>query len=545
MTEWTLGEVFDAVADAVPDRIMTVCGDRRNTFGETALRTRRFANFLADRGFGAHTPRDGLERWECGQDRIAMLMYNDLYPDVLIGCLKARVVPVNINPRYTSQEIRSLLEYIAPRGIVYHRSFGPAVAEALDGSAELTAGVELRVSVDDGTDTPELDGAVSFDEAVAQGDPARVIAGSPDDLMMMCTGGTTGRPKAVLWRQGDAYVSSMNGSDHETDEPIRALTALTGQSWFAVSPLSHAAGTWTAFSGLLAGQTIVLYDDRNTFDARRALEIVEKENVLLMTIVGDAYAGPLVDEMRKRRNNFDSLMVIASGGAATNAVHRKAFLELLPHATIVEGYGSTETGGMGFGRSNRGAEVDTFAPMPGGYAVSHDRTRMLKPGDDEIGWAARAGRVPLGYFRDRHATEHTFPVVDGQRMAIPGDRVRLADDGSLRLLGRDSLVINTGGEKVFVEEVEEVLRAHPAVIDALVAGRASERWGQEVVALVQAVDEAQCPTEDLKRVCGESLARYKTPKQFMFVPAIRRLGNGKPDYRWAAQQVQGRGAVLS
>ncbi len=483
MNEWTLGEVFDAVADAVPERIMTVCGDRRSTFGESAVRTRRFANFLAERGFGAQTEREGLERWECGQDRVAMLMYNDLYPDVLIGCLKARVVPVNINPRYTPQEIRSLLEYIAPRGIVYHRSFGQVVSEVVSGSAELKDSVELLVSVDDGTGISELDGAVSFDEAVAQGDPEKVIKGSPDDLMMMCTGGTTGRPKAVLWRQGDAYVSSMNGSDHESDEPIRTLTALTGQSWFAVSPLSHAAGTWTAFSGLLAGQTVVLYDDRNAFDAQRALEIVEKENVLLMTIVGDAYAGPLVDEMRKRRNNFESLIVIASGGAATNAIHRKAFLELLPNATIVEGYGSTETGGMGFGRSSRGAEVDTFAPMPGGYAVSTDRTRILEPGDDEIGWAARAGRVPLGYFRDRHATENTFPVVDGQRMAIPGDRVRIANDGSLRLLGRDSLVINTGGEKVFVEEVEEVLRAHPAssmhwwsVGPASAGDKRSSRW---------------------------------------------------------------------
>ncbi|MFD6895146.1 AMP-binding protein [Rhodococcus sp. NPDC060086] len=545
MTEWTLGEVFDAVAEAVPERTMTVCGDRRNTFGESALRTRRFANFLAERGFGAHTAREGLERWECGQDRVAMLMYNDLYPDVLIGCLKARVVPVNINPRYTAQEIRSLLEYIAPRGIVYHRSFGPVIDEVVSGSAELKDGVELLVSVDDGTGVSELDGAVSFDEAVAQGDPEKVIKGSPDDLMMMCTGGTTGRPKAVLWRQGDAYVSSMNGSDHESDEPIRALTTLTGQSWFAVSPLSHAAGTWTAFSGLLAGQTVVLYDDRSTFDPRTALEIVEKENVLLMTIVGDAYAGPLVDEMRKRRNNFESLVVIASGGAATNAIHRKAFLELLPNVTIVEGYGSTETGGMGFGRSSRGAEVDTFAPMPGGSAVSHDRTRLLKPGDDEIGWAARSGRVPLGYFRDRPSTENTFPVVDGERMAIPGDRVRMADDGSLRLLGRDSLVINTGGEKVFVEEVEEVLRAYPGVVDALVVGRASERWGQEVVALVHVVDEINGPADELKDACGASLARYKIPKHFVFVPAIRRLGNGKPDYRWAARQVQDEGTAVS
>ncbi|MEE2058501.1 AMP-binding protein [Rhodococcus artemisiae] len=533
MPEWTLGAVFDAVADAVPDRTMTVCKQRRTSFGEASLSTRRFANFLADRGFGAHTPSGELDRWECGQDRIAMIMYNDRYPEVLIGCLKARTVPVNINPRYTARELRDLLAYLQPRGIVYHRSFGPVLAEIIDD-------VDLLVCVDDDSDTPELDGAVSYETAVEMGDPDRVITGSPDDVMMLCTGGTTGSPKAVLWRQSDVYVSSMNGADHDSAEPLQALTALTGQKWFAVSPLSHAAGTWTAFAGLLAGQTVVLYDDRNPFDARDTLDIVERENVALMTIVGDAYAGPLVREMRHRRHRLDSLLAIGTGGAATNPVHRRAFLELLPHVTVVEGYGSTETGGMGFGRSSSGAEVDTFAPMPGGTAVSQDRTRLLRPGDDEIGWAARTGRVPLGYFRDRDATERTFPVVDGVRMAIPGDRVTMADDGTLRLLGRDSLVVNTGGEKVFVEEVEEVLRVYPGVADALVVGRPSERWGQEVVALVHLERESNCTAEELGQACRVELAGFKIPKEFVFVPEIRRLGNGKADYRWAAQQAQSR-----
>lgn len=531
MPEWTLGAVFDAVADAVPDRTMTVCGDRRSTFGDVAERTRRFANFLAEQGFGMHVPRSELDRWECGQDRIAMIMHNDRYPEVLIGCLKARTVPVNVNPRYTARELRDLLTYLAPRGIVYHRSFGPVLAEFADEIA-------LLVCVEDDSGAPEVPGAISFDTAVATGDPDHVIEGSPDDLMMLCTGGTTGSPKAVLWRQSDVYVSAMNGADHDSAEPLRALTAVTGQTWFAVSPLSHAAGTWTAFAGLLAGQTIVLYDDRHPFDARATLDTVEREKVALMTIVGDAYAGPLVREMRTGRHRLDSLMVIGTGGAATNQVYRRAFLDLLPHVTIAEGYGSTETGGMGFGRSSRGAEVDTFDPMPGGTAVSADRTRLLRRGDNEIGWAARTGRVPLGYFRDHEATECTFPVVDGVRMAIPGDRVTMAPDGTLRLLGRDSLVINTGGEKVFVEEVEEALRAHPGVVDALVVGRPSERWGQEVVALVHLDERAGCATTDLDRRCRKELAGFKVPKAFVFVPEIQRLGNGKADYRWAAHCAQ-------
>lgn len=223
MSEWSLGAVFDAVADAVPDRTMTVCGDRRITFGASASTTRRFANFLADRGFGEHIPRQRLDRWECGQDRIALIMRNDLYPDLMIACAKARVVPVNINHHYTRREIGDLLAYIAPRGIVYHRSFGPVVAEAAP------AGVELLVSVDDGSGIPELAGAVPFDEAVVLGDPDNVIATSPDDLIMLCTGGTTGRPKGVLWRQGDMYVSSMNGADHDTVEPVQALARATGR----------------------------------------------------------------------------------------------------------------------------------------------------------------------------------------------------------------------------------------------------------------------------------------------------------------------------
>ena len=530
MTEWSLGAVFDAVADAVPDRTMTVCGERRSTFGESASRTRRFANFLADRGFGEHTPRHRLDRWECGQDRIALIMRNDLYPDLMIACAKARVVPVNINHHYTPREIHDLLAYIAPRGIVYHRSFGPVVAQTAP------PGVELLVSVDDGADVPELAGAVPFEEAVELGDADTVIATLPDDLIMLCTGGTTGRPKGVLWRQGDMYVSSMNGADHDSAEPVQALARATGQVWFAASPLSHAAGTWTTFAGLLAGQTVVLYDDREKFDARTALETAEREKVTLMTIVGDAYAGPLVREMQRRPYELSSLSVIGTGGAATNPVHKRALLEQLPHAFLVEGYGSSETGGMGYGRSTRGAEVDTFDPMPGGTAVSHDRTRLLNPGDPEIGWAARTGRVPLGYFDDRAATEATFPIIDGQRLAIPGDRVTVDADGSLRLLGRDSLVVNTGGEKVFVEEVEEVLRAQPGVVDALVVGRSSPRWGQEIVALVQSAD-GESAEFALRQACRDALAGFKAPKAFVFVPEIRRLGNGKPDYRWAAQQV--------
>ncbi|MGW4365852.1 AMP-binding protein [Nocardia takedensis] len=527
MSEWTLGAVFDEVAAAVPERTMTICGDRRRSFGETASRTRRFANFLADRGFGEHTPRADLRRWECGQDRVALVMRNDQYLDVMIGCVKARVVPVNINHHYTAHEIRDLLAYVRPRAVVYHRYFGPVIEQALP------EGVDLLISVDDDSDAPELPDAIPYEQAVDSGAEEPVIATSPDDLVMLCTGGTTGRPKGVLWRQSDMYVSSMNGADHESPDGLRELAKMTGHVWFAVSPLSHAAGIWTSFAGLLAGQTIALYDDRHRFDAHRALEIAERERAALMTIIGDAYAAPLVRAMRERDYDLSALLAIGTGGAATNPVHKRDLLDMLPHAYVVEGYGSSETGGMGFGRSTRGAEVDTFAPMPGGTAVSEDRTRFLTPGGGEIGWAARTGRVPLGYLDDQAATERTFPVIDGVRMAIPGDRATVDADGTLRLLGRDALVVNTGGEKVFVEEVEEVLRAHPAVTDALVVGRPSPKWGQEVVALVCCETPDEAIVAVLQQSCKDRLAGFKTPKAVIFVAEIRRLGNGKPDYRWA------------
>jgi len=539
VSEWTIGQVLDAVASAVPDREMTICGDRRSTFAESALRTRRLANFLADKGFGVRTPNAELRRWECGQDRVALLMHNDLYLDVMIGCLKARTVPVNVNPHYTAHEVADLLAYLRPSAVVYHRKFGPTLAEALPDRAGL-----LIIAVEDGTDIAHLPDAVPFDQAVAEGDPDRVIETSPDDLAMLCTGGTTGRPKGVLWRQADLYVSSMNGSDHESIDVLHAFARATGQKWFAMSPLSHAAGVFTSCSGLLAGQSIVLYDDRERFDARVALATAEREQVALMTMVGDAYAAPLVAELRTRSYELASLFGVATGGAATNPLYKRQLLELLPHVTLVEGYGSSETGGMGFGRSTKDAPVETFAPMPGGTAISADRTRFLTPGEPEIGWAARVGRVPLGYFDDRDATVRTFPEIDGQRMAVPGDRVTVDADGTIRLLGRDSLVVNTGGEKVFVEEVEEVLRACPGVTDALVVGRPSSRWGTEVVALVQTVS-GEAETETLRAVCRQRLAGFKVPKQFVPVAGIRRLGNGKPDYRWASARASAAADVES
>ena len=532
MPEWTIGAVLDVIAEVIPDRLITACGDRRSTFAETADRTRRLANFLADRGFGAHRERAGLQNWECGQDRVALVMHNDLYTDMVIGCLKARTVPVNVNYNYTPREVAELLDYVRPRGVIYHKSLGTNFADVFPPES-----ADLLLSIEDASGVPELPGAVSLDEALAQGNGGRELTGLPDDLLMICTGGTTGRPKGVLWRQSDIYVSSMLGADHASAQEIRDKVAgPAAPPWFAVSPLMHAAGMWTAFAAIMAGTPVVLYDTSRKLDPPLVWKTAERERVGMMTMVGDAYAAPLVEELRRGGYDLSSLNSIGTGGAATNPKYQRALLEMLPNMTLINGYGSSETGNMGFGHSYGETRTDTFTLREGGLVLSEDYSHFLSPGEREIGWAAREGRIPLGYFNDPDATRMTFPEVDGKRVVISGDRASLEGDGTLRLYGRDSLVVNTGGEKVFVEEVEEVLRAHPAVADALVVGRPSERWGEELVALVELRDRAEAEPELLHAHCTSQLARFKAPKELIFVDQVQRLGNGKADYRWAKSQ---------
>jgi len=538
VSEWTLGAVLDAIAAVVPDRVMTVCGERRSTYAESADRSRRLANYLAAKGFGVHRERDTLQQWECGQDRVALIMHNDLYPDMVIGCLKARVAPVNINYHYTPREIAELLDHVKPRGVIYHRSLGARFADVLPPD-----GAELMVSIDDGSGAPELPGAVDLEEVLAQGDNDEPISPSPDDVIMICTGGTTGRPKGVLWRQADMYVLSMNGADHESVDEIHEKVRNGGAPWYAVSPLMHAAGMWTAFAALMNGLTVILYDNRTKFDAVTVLETVQREKVGLMTMVGDAYAGPLVEELQRRSYGLSSLFAIGTGGAATNPKHQRALLEAMPKITLINGYGSSETGNMAFGHSQHGQQRDTFQFREGGLVLSDDYSGFLEPGDPEIGWVARSGRIPLGYFGDEPATLRTFPVVHGTRVVISGDRASVEVDGTLRLFGRDSLVVNTGGEKVFVEEVEEVLRAHPDVADALVVGRPSERWGEELVALVEPRGGVHVTQEPLQQHCTSHLARFKLPKDYILVEHVHRLGNGKADYRWAKRQATQRAMI--
>ncbi|CUU57500.1 fatty-acyl-CoA synthase [Parafrankia irregularis] len=526
--EWSLPAVLDVVTDVAPEREMLVWTTVRRSYAQVQDRTRRLAAFLVSRGLGVRHERAELERWECGQSPVAILLSNcPEYIEAMIGAFRARAVPFNVNHHYAPREIGALLDQVGAEAIVYHRRLGPAIAAA--GAAGC-----LLLEVDDGSGVEPLPGSIAFEEAIATaGDVENLPEPSPDDLYLVCTGGTTGTPKGVLWRQADVYVSAAGGVDGATRELIASIAGNGAGAWFAAPPLMHGAAQWTAFAGLDNGATVILHDDAKPFDAPGILETIERERVTLMSIVGDAYARPLLEQLQARPYDLSSLVRLGTGGAVTSASVKHGLLELLPGLTVVDGYGASETGGMAFGASRKGAETREFEPSPGAAVLSADRSRFLAPGEDEIGWVARVGRTPLGYLNDRAKTEETFPIIDGQRAAVPGDRARLTTEGRIELFGRDAMVVNTGGEKVFVEEVEEVLRQHPDVLDALVVGRPSERFGQEVVALVQARPGTSPAPGELREFVALSLARFKAPRAVLICDRLGRHPTGKADYTWA------------
>ena len=530
MVEWSLARVYDIVCAAIPEREFVVWGDVRETYGQFATRANALAAYLVAQGLGTHRERAELRPWECGQDRVAVLLHNrPEHLETILGCWQARAIPCNVNYQYTATEIAELLRMLGARSVVYERALAPQLAEILDQ-------IDVLVELDDGSDASSLPGAVDYDSIVQAGGILAITA-TPDDLYIACTGGTTGRPKAVLWRQGDLFVAALGGTDDATEDDLRARAERGGGVWFPTSPLMHVAAQWTAFLAAGMGATVVLHDDRTRFDPAIILATAERERANMMTIIGDAYARPLVDEMQRADYDLSALAVLGTGGTPTSAAAKDALAEQLPHATIRDGYGASEIGVLGSGeQSARVAQTQQFTVPPAARILSEDRSHFLVPGDDEVGWMVRAGHVPLGYLDDEAATRATFPEVQGVRVAVAGDRARFTDDGQVVLLGRDSLVVNTGGEKVFVEEVEDVLKRHDAVVDALVTGRPHERFGQEVVAVVQPVAPGVASPTELREWCTQHLARYKAPRAFLFVAEVRRHPSGKADYRWAKER---------
>lgn len=530
--QWALADVFDVVSDAAPDRVAIVWLDRRQTYAETRVRTDALAGFLAAQDLGGAPPTPDTPRWECPQARVAVLAHNrPEHVEAFLACWRARVVPFNVNYHYTHAEVAALLRAMGARAAIYERGLGEKLRD-------VAGDLDLLLEIEDDTEGTGLAGATAYASAIADARPGVELAPvSPDDRYMACTGGTTGHPKGVLWRQGDIFVAGMGGPARMTAEQLRERATVGGGVWFPTSPLMHVAAQWTAMVGINSGGTLVLHDDARPFDMDTILETAARERVNAMTIVGDAYARPMVERLQKGDLDLSCLFMIGTGGAPTSLDLKRSLHEHLPKVLIRDGYGASEIGAAAFGTlPEQEEQLQRFELGPDARVLSNDRSRFLGPDDTEIGWLARCNHVPLGYLDDPAATEALFPVVEGVRLAVPGDRARMEPDGRFVLLGRDSLVVNTGGEKVFVEEVEDALKQCDGVRDAIVVGRASPRFGQEVVAIVELEEDARVDGHELREGCCEHLARYKAPRAFVFVEHIKRHPSGKADYAWARER---------
>ncbi|MCV7279849.1 acyl-CoA synthetase [Mycolicibacterium flavescens] len=541
-TQFTVAAAADTVAATIGDREFIVQGDRRYTYAQVVERSNRLAAFLHSRGLGCHVERSQLSGHEVGQDLLGIYAYNGPeYIEGMLGSWRARVAPFNVNYRYVKNELHYLLNDSDASALLYHAAFAPRVAEVLPDLPNLR--VLIQIADDSGNDL--LDGAVDYESIVGSGTAVLPpIEPSPDDLYVLYTGGTTGMPKGVLWRQHDIFMTSFGGRNMATGELITSLDDIAkrvaegpGTKILTLPPLMHGAAQWAAMTALTTGQTIVFMANPGSLDADEVVRTVEREKALVVQVVGDAVARPLADAIERSSADLSSLAVIANGGALLTPTAKQRLIDVKPGLIVMDGVGSSETGIQMNHMSAPGAvSTGKFNAGPDTFVAAEDLSAILEPGHDGIGWLAQRGFVPLGYKGDADKTAKTFPVIDGVRYSIPGDRARHQADGSIELLGRDSVTINSGGEKIFVEEVETALLSHPAVADVVVSGRPSERWGQEVVAVVALTPGASAEAQELIDHAAESIARYKLPKAVVFRPTIERSPAGKADYRWAREQ---------
>ncbi len=526
--EYNLADLFESVVDVVPDREALVYLDhpgtgaeRRLTYAELDAAANRIGHHLLDSGI-----RPG--------EHLGLHLYNGIeYLQTVLGCLKARIVPVNVNYRYVEEELVYLYRDADLVALVFDAEFEDRVAAARPRAGKLRHLVRVGAGGSLG---------VPFGEAEAGGSAERGFpARSGDDQFIIYTGGTTGMPKGVMWRQEDLFFAGLGGGA-PTGEPVKKPEELaervaaggSGITFFPAPPLMHGTSTLTAFIGFNFGQRVVLH---RKFVPEEVLRTIEKEKVTSMSLVGDAMLRPLIDALGGPMKGTDcsSMFSVSSSGAIMSETVRRQFLELVPNVMLLNNFGSSESGFNGTATEDAGPER--------GFRIRvNSRTQVVDPATHEpvtvgeVGRVAQCGHVPLGYYNDPAKTAETFFEKDGQRWVLLGDMATVDEEGVVTVLGRGSQCINTGGEKVYPEEVEQALKSHPDVYDALVAGVPDAKWGHHVAAVVQLREGADRPSlEDIQTHCRSHLAGYKIPRRLVVTDAIRRSPSGKADYRWARE----------
>ncbi|MCM2387564.1 AMP-binding protein [Streptomyces albipurpureus] len=543
--ELNLWHIFSAVCASVADREAIVAAHRRFSYAQLADRSSRLAQVLSAHGLGVHTPRAELSGWEIGQDTVALCLLNSPeYLECSLGGYAARTAPFNVNYRYVPEELAYVLNDAGASAVVYHARFAPAIAATLPQLRR----TPLLLQVADESGNALLSGALDYETSLTDA-PALVprTDQSPDDIYLLYTGGTTGMPKGTLWRQSDIWHALLSRERYALDDGADVIAAAApghNHRLAPCAPLMHGAGHCASLGALLSGGTVVFNDIVDRVDPTDFWRTVERERVTRTVFIGEAVARPLLAEVQSGRYDTSALDTIVNAGAPMTPETKQRLTAAIPQLSIADTAGSSETGRSLQQNSTTEDGVrhgGLFTPLPGAGVLDADRTRVLEPGHQGVGWFAKSGRLPLGYLGDRTKTEQTFFEAEGVRWVVPGDRAQLTSDGLVRLLGRDSATINSGGEKIFSEEVEAALMTHQDVADAIVIGRPSEQWGQEVVALVELAPGSAVSDHDLLVAAGERIARYKLPKAVIRVPSMGRTTSGKPDYPWAARQVTAHG----
>ncbi len=510
--------MWDAVAGAAPDREAVICGETRRTFGELEHRAAQLASVLWAEGL-----RPG--------SKVAIDLTNRVeYLETFYAALKLGAVPVNVNYRYGAQEIRYLLDDSDAKAVVTEAGFAKEVHKAC---------TYLRRRLGKKFEPRVLEIGEDYEAALssATDDGWRERRPTGDDLIFLYTGGTTGMPKGVMWRNDDLYVAlwQMGRPGTEPPDPLEAVLAgKRAATALPACPLMHGTGLFITLSTLAGGGSVVLID-KVGLDSALIWDEVERNSVQILTIVGDVFARPVLAALDAQPNRWDlsCLRAITSSGVTWSPDVKRGLLGHLAHVTLLDSLGASE-GLMSRSAARSGDEQIAAARFAVNERVkvfgSHGRE--VERGTDEVGMVAVGGRIPLGYYNDPEKSAETFKVIDGVRYSIPGDYATVDEDGTIRLLGRGSATVNTGGEKVYPEEVELTLRKNKGVFDCVVVGVPDERFGETVVALVQITDGYYTDEEELKAFCSSrGLAGYKIPRRILFTDTLQRAPNGKADYK--------------